>query len=124
MAVVRVQHTIGDLAADLAQIPPEFVRRGAKVVRSAAREGNKLAKANAKRTAGAHGKHYPKRFTAEALSALEWEYGPSGRPQGEMSFEYGSRNQPPHLDLNKSADVIGPKFADDVGDMLDGLFWV
>jgi hypothetical protein len=28
-------------------------------------------------------------------------------PQGGMSFEFGSRNQPPHLDLNRSADIIG-----------------
>ena len=31
------------------------------------------------------------------------------KPQGDMSFERGSRNQPPHLDLNRSADVIGPQ---------------
>jgi hypothetical protein len=40
-----------------------------------------------------------------------------------MSFEYGSRNQPPHLDLNKSADLIGPQLAKDAGNLLDSLFW-
>jgi hypothetical protein len=25
-----------------------------------------------------------------------------------MSFEYGSRNQPPHLDGQRAADAVGP----------------
>jgi len=121
---VTVTHSIGDLAADLAQIPPVAVKDMAAVVRKNAREGNKIAKAFAKESAGVHGKHYHKRFSAEMLSALSWEYGPEGRPQGEMSFEYGSRNQPPHLDLAKSADLIGPAFAKDVGDKIDRWFWL
>jgi hypothetical protein len=30
-------------------------------------------------------------------------------PQGGMSFEYGSRNQPPHLDGLHALDTIGPR---------------
>jgi hypothetical protein len=52
------------------------------------------------------------------------EYGPDiARPQGGMSFEYGSRNQPPHLDLARSADLIGPSTVGEVGRMVDRLFW-
>lgn len=124
MATVRVFHGIGDLVADLAAVPPKLYREGAKVVRDNARQGNRLAKANAKRTAGAHGKHYPNAFTVETKGALEAEYGPdAARPQGGMSFEHGSRNQPPHLDLAKSADVIAPQFQRDVSKVIDGLFW-
>lgn len=121
---VRVTHTLDSLDRDMRALPAKAARETAKVVRDNARLGNRIAKANAKQSAGRHGKHYHKAFTAEPIGPFEWEYGPdSARPQGGMSFEYGSRNQPPHLDLNKSADVIGPKLRDDVGDMLDGLFW-
>lgn len=124
MASIRVEHTIGDLASDCAKIATGARTVMSKTLRDEARLGNELAKGNARRTAGAHGKHYPNAFTVEALSPLVWEYGPeASRPQGGMSFEFGSRNQPPHLDLAKSADIIGPRLGgavlNDVGDM----FW-
>ena len=51
-------------------------------------------------------------------------YGPdSSLPQGGMSFEEGSRNQPPHNDLANSLDLIRPKFHRDVNELVDGLFW-
>lgn len=54
-------------------------------------------------TVGEHGKHYPKSISSETKVALRIvvEVGPeTGRPQGGMGpgFEFGSRNQPPHLD--------------------------
>lgn len=57
---------------------------------------------NARATSGEHGKWYPDAITTEMRFAgfsLETETGPeSGRKQGGMSFEHGSRKQPPHLD--------------------------
>ena len=59
---------------------------------------------NARATSGAHGVHYPDSITSEpklALGGIEVEAGPeTGRPQGGMGpgFEFGSVNQPPHLD--------------------------
>ena len=93
--------------------------------------GNAVAKNTGRRTAGRRGKVYPRACTWEASSfagfggaAYSAEYGPdSARPQGGMSFEFGSRNQPPHLDLAKSADLIGPVMAKEAGDMIDGWFW-
>jgi hypothetical protein len=120
---VTVTHHIGDLADDLHDVPRK-VRAGAhRVLRDNAREGAKLAKGFARTTARRHGRHYPGRITAERAGVLSYEYGPWGHPQGEMSFEWGSRNQPPHLDLNNSADIIGPKMADDIHDMLGEVFW-
>ena len=78
----------------------------------------KRTTANATATAGTHGKHYPKSITAErtlSIGSIGVEVGPdSGMPQGGMGpgFEYGSVNQPPHLDGNKAADVHEPQFAD------------
>lgn len=58
---------------------------------------------NARETAGEHGKHYPDSITSETKVALGIEIvtGPeSGLKQGGMGpgFEFGSQNQPPHLD--------------------------
>lgn len=130
---IRVTHSLDGLFADMSGIPRKAATGVAKAVRDNARAGNRLAQANASRTARKHGKYYPRTITAERISPFAWEYGPDAdkvvvgktgslRP-GRMSFEYGSRNQPPHLDLTKSLDVQGPLFAKDVADVADRLFW-
>ncbi len=122
--MITVSHSIGDLANDLRQAAELAPTLEAKAVRKVAIEGNKIAKAFAVESSGHHGMHYPSRFTAEAITPTSWEYGPSGRPQGNMSFEHGSRNQPPHHDLARSADIAGPMLADEAQDVLDQLFWL
>lgn len=121
---IRVRHTLGGLERDARRAPVKAARQMAKAVRTRAEQGNRDAVRRARRTAGKHGKHYPDAFSVEALSPFEYEYGPeSASPQGDMSFEYGSRNQPPHLDLSKSADIVGPKLEKDAAKIMDGLFW-
>jgi hypothetical protein len=121
---IKVTHDIDDLASDMAAIPARAIRGGNKVVRTNIREGNKIGKAFAKESAGSHGKLYHLAWSSEMTGALQGEYGPdAAMPQGGMSFEGGSINQPPHLDAARSADIIGPKFAKDAGEMVDGLFW-
>lgn len=130
MAGIRVTHGIGDLFADLANIAVQTRPAMRGVVRDGLQVGTNLARVNAKRTAGKHGKHYPKSITSEMHSGLglfgntiSGEYGPdAARPQGGMSFEYGSRNQPAHLDLARSADVVGPSFLRSVDDEIGDLF--
>lgn len=124
MATIRVIHDIDDLANDCLAVARGARKDMARTVRMNAQQGNKNAKDFARESAGAHGKHYHKAFTAEAITPLLWEYGPdAGMPQGGMSFEYGSRNQPPHLDLAKSADLAGPMFARDVSNLPAKWFW-
>lgn len=58
---------------------------------------------NARQTSGQHGKYYPDSITSETRISLGIVVvaGPeTGRQQGGMGegFEFGSRNQPPHLD--------------------------
>lgn len=129
---VRVRHDIDDLANDLASSARRGRAEMVKVVRSGIRTGNMVARDFAKQSSGAHGKHYPKAFSAEmhglrgafGVALISGEYGPdAAKPQGNMSFEGGSRNQRPHLDLARSADLIGPAFAKEVRDVIDGLFW-
>ena len=122
MAQVRVRHDIGRLAADMANIPPRARVDMRATVREGLKVGNSLAKDFAKQSSGRHGKHYPKAFTTEMRrdlglfgNVISGEYGPDiDRDQGGMSFEFGSRNQKPHLDLARSADIIGPAFAGEV----------
>jgi hypothetical protein len=131
MATIRVQHTIGDLAADCARIANTARPKLAQVVRRDAEEGNRIARAFASQqhTMGTDiDVPYHASFSAEARGQLSWEYGPEddGVKHGgsqATGYELGSRNQPPHLDLARSVDIIGPKFAKDVGDTVDGMFW-
>lgn len=121
---IRVTHDIDDLAADLRTIAAEAKPTMARVVREEARLGNELARGFAKQSAGAHGKHYPNAFSVERVAPLAYEYGPdASKPQGGMSFEHGSRNQKPHLDLNRSADIIATRFGGAVLNDVGDLFW-
>ncbi|WP_394289504.1 hypothetical protein [Microbacterium sp.] len=127
---IRVIGGVGDLARDLRQIATQAPSDIHRVVRHGVRVGNALAKSNARSTAGAHGRHYHKAFSAEmkvnGLGGLHaGEYGPdSSKPQGGMSFEGGSRNQPPHNDLAKSADIVGPALYGEAKRLLDRWFWM
>lgn len=84
--------------------------------------GNAVARRFARESAGPHGKNYFKRITWELNSPLEGEYGPTGDVVGN-AVGAGWRNGPPNTDLPRSADIQGPKFADDAGDILDQAFW-
>lgn len=127
---VHVSNTLEDLASDLRKVATTARRDMVGVVRDGIRAGSTEARTLAKRTAGAHGKHYHKAITSEMLGAglfgntISGEYGPDvNKPQGGMSFERGSRNQPPHNDLAKSADLVGPIFAREVAQLPDRWFW-
>lgn len=82
---------------------------------------------NARASSGRHGKHYPKSITTEQVPAAdvaEWTVGPeSARPQGGMGpgFEYGSRNQPPHLDGWQASVGQEPKFLKSLDDLAKDL---
>lgn len=121
---IKVTHHLDDLESDLRTIGGRARLDMDDVLRANAYQGNRLARDFARVSAGKHGKHYHRAFSAEPKGALAWEYGPdSSKPQGGMSFEGGSRNQPPHNDLAKSLDIQGPKFARDAENMLSDLFW-
>ena len=130
MSGMSFRGDLSDLRDDLATIRAEVKPRMRGIVRDGVKAGTMLAKDNARNSAGEHGKHYPNAISGSMTGGaglgdlVSGEYGPdSDRPQGDMSFEFGSRNQKPHLDLARSADIIGPSFAQEVRDMVDDLFW-
>ena len=119
---VHVTHNIDDLANDLAGIPVKMMRQAPRIVKNHVNEGNRLARNFARAASGPHGKHYYKRITDEMTGPLSGEYGPTGVVAGN-AVGGGWRTGPGNTDLPRSADVIGPKFADAIGEMVDSLFW-
>lgn len=119
------------LAAALGRMPRAGFDAAEKATGKAADDLKTDWVANARATSGQHGKYYPDAITAEpkfGIGSISAEVGPEeGRPQGGMGmgFEYGSRNQPPHMDGNRAADVHEPLFAqailDAVTDAIDNL---
>lgn len=93
------------LADELGRAAIEVDRAAYAATKDAAQTLRDRWKENAKESAGRHGKHYHRAITAEQMPATGeawWQVGPeSGRKQGGMGmgFEYGSVNQPPHLDM-------------------------
>lgn len=79
---------------------------------------------NARQTSGVHGKHYPNSIDWEMrLSTnIVIEVGPNpAKPQGRMSFENGSVNQPPHLDGQRAADYELPVIERRIDRRLDAI---
>lgn len=97
------------------------------VVRDLAKELEKTWRDNAKATARKHGRHYPRSITAEQIPVTDgpmWEVGPeTRRKQGSMGrgFEYGSVNQPPHLDGTRAATTVEPKLEAAIKKIFDGF---
>lgn len=115
------------LAADLAkagksisELVRPVVQRGALNIKNEWRD-------RAKRSAGAHGRHYPYSIrydTRETASGSSAEIGPdSSKSQGSMGrgFEFGSIRQPPHLDFLAAAMSEEPRFVKSLADILGGV---
>lgn len=100
------------LASDLSQVGARSVPAMRGVMDEAGRALAKDWQANARETSGAHGKHYPNSITSElvfGVGSIAVEAGPdSSMKQGRMGrgFEFGSQNQPPHLDGLRALDGV------------------
>ena len=116
------------LAEGLAKVGPKTI----PPLRAAMGQAGKVAaqawKANAAATSGVHGKHYPNSIDSElafTITSVSVDVGPNAAyPQGSMGrgFEFGSRNQPPHLDGVKALEAVGPVVEKLVGDAIGDVF--
>lgn len=108
-------HEVYDLAQDIFQAEMAAKRGGKDVVREAAQRLTRDWRENAKDTAGSHGKLYPHTIGFDGprgTGRITAVVGPDAAlPQGGMSFEWGSINQPPHMDGNRAADGELTRFA-------------
>lgn len=115
--LVKLATDIGVDAHRIAERAYPLVKEQALALRNEWRD-------NARDTAGAHGKLYPRTITAEQMpvrGAVEWEVGPeSALDQGGMGrgFEYGSVNQPPHWDMTMAVTDREPKFMSAVEELV------
>lgn len=115
------------LEQDLREAPLRVQRKLPPVVDHGALNIKNDWRDSATQTAGTHGKHYPRSIDYESAwvsGGYEAEIGPrTDRTQGHMGtgFEYGSVNQPPHMDGNKAAEAEAPRFEKAVADLIDGV---
>lgn len=116
------------LASDLTDVSAKAV----PALRSAMAQGGQAFAqqwaANATATSGTHGKHYPKSIDSELvfnLGGVSVDVGPNAaKKQGGMGkgFEFGSENQPPHLDGAKALTAIEPVVEELVASVIAGTF--
>lgn len=122
------------LAVDLGNVEPGVRKRLRGVLQEGSSDLKKAWQANAKESSGAHGALYPysidweqvagtRTATGQFSSNLDFEIGPDeskvvgGRNGGSggmvgkagAGYEFGSVNQPPHLDGQRAADEIVPR---------------
>jgi hypothetical protein len=114
------------LSADLAQVGAKSVPALRGVMLEAGNSFRDEWKANATATAGEHGVHYPDSIEADlafSVTSIAVDVGPNpGKPQGGMSFEFGSSNQPPHLDGLRALDAVAPRVERIVESAIGHLF--
>ena len=108
---------------------PKLGIKGSKVMSDVLEQGaDDLRDAwrhNAEQTSGKHGRHYPKSIEANRVVStdLVFEVGPNpAKPQGGMSFEFGSTNQPAHLDGQIAANDVIPRIQRRIEMTLFGAF--
>ena len=118
---------IFDLARDFGAAPAAVAKGLFEAYRGAGEGFRDDWQHNARATSGTHGKHYPASITTEmviaGLTSITVETGPDrGMKQGAMGrgFEFGSRNQPPHLD-GLQAMPLAEKRLDKLADAAIGL---
>lgn len=122
-------------ASDFYALAQDLSSVGAKAVPALrggmAQAGKTIERAwrnNAVATSGVHGKHYPDSIDSELvfdLGGVSVDVGPNAaKPQGSMGkgFEFGSRNQPPHLDGAKALAANEAAVEKVVAQALDSLF--
>lgn len=118
---VRLGAQLAQMTADLND--PASLR---SAVTAEAEELRNTWRDDAREKAGIHGKHYPASITFSTRSVgvlhVEAEIGPDeARKQGGMSFEFGSRNQKPHLSGQIAAQGLEDRLVDRMNDWLDGV---
>lgn len=133
---VTVRHTLRDFEDDQRDVARRADRDMRDCVHDGIRAGNEIAKGYAREKNGSnsHARKYPGTFSARmgssfhgfGSSAYTGEYGPFPSGQGLLApiLENGSRSgNAPQMNLARSADRIGPSFAQEVALLPSRWFW-
>lgn len=103
---------IYQLAGDLSQVGLRAVPALRSAMGGAGEAFANEWRSNARATSGTHGKYYPDSIDSELVfdvGGVSVDVGPnSSKKQGGMGkgFEFGSENQPPHLDGVKAMSAM------------------
>lgn len=104
-----------EIAADLERVSRKAFKAVRSVIEQSAIDVRDEWKSNARESSGMHGKHYAKSINYKmvpSFSAMIADVEPrEGMQQAGMSFEFGSRNQPPHLDGQQAISRYAPLIA-------------
>ena len=103
---IRISSNANIIGADLGKQSAAITRRMIPVLREA---GDDLAdewRANARESSGNYSKHYQRAIQSKVTGPLEVTVAPWSGKQSDMSFEFGSINQPPHLDGQRAMDSL------------------
>lgn len=98
------------LAGDMTQVSARMVPALRGTMAAAGEAFADDWRSNARETSGSHGVHYPDSIDSELVfnaTGVSVDVGPNAaKKQGSMGrgFEFGSRNQPPHLDGLRALD--------------------
>jgi hypothetical protein len=115
------------LAADLSKVGAKATLALRPVMAQAGEAFAKEWQANATATSGEHGKFYPASISSELIfdaGGISVDTGPdSSMKQGGMGkgFEFGSVNQPPHLDGTRAMTAMEPRVESIIGAALGHL---
>jgi hypothetical protein len=116
---------LNKLEQDLGKIPGRLVPKQIAAVKASSASVESAWRSSATKSAGAHGKHYPKAVTHDVKvrpGLVEGIIGPdASKPQGKMSFELGSSKQPPHLDGFTAGRAEEPRFIQAVEKLTEDL---
>ena len=107
--MIRVQTNANVIAADFGKVAGKVVKQARVIVETSAIDVRDKWRVNAYATSLPHGSWYPSSIRYQMTGALEATIAPDeSYKQGGMSFEFGSRNQPPHLDGQRAIDHMRP----------------
>lgn len=119
ISVRRSGNAIPETARDLQAVPVTIAAEGGAIVHRNGESLNRLARAIGKKKAGPHGSNFFKRISAEMLTPLSVEVGPSAL-LGERYTGVGAPGGP-ERDLKEALAKVAPEFAKDVADLRDRL---
>jgi hypothetical protein len=119
ITVRRTTHTLADAARDLEKVPGKIATEGSAIVHRNGDRANRITRAIARKKAGPHGENYFKRVTADMVTPLKVEVGPSALLGTRYVGVGGTAGV--NRDLEEALTKVTPQFVRDAEKFMDGL---
>lgn len=106
---ISVSSNAAQVSLDLGKIGYRATRRLQAVVEDAGTDVRDAWRDNLAESSGSRGPHAPAAIKAHSGVLVSEIYPDESMKQGGMSWEFGSENQPPHLDGQRALDSLAPR---------------